>query len=103
MIFNKVITGNVLSYENVKEIKVPGEYIYEFESDIAEVEDAHQKHSYYDEYYYVYEKLSIQYYINNVKKEIVFNRVYLNREVKKTDLVRLRYNRFTKKVVEILG
>lgn len=102
MIFNKVIVGNMLSYEKVKEIKVSGECLYEYENDITEMEDAHHKYSYYEEYYFVYEKMRIQYCIKNMKQEILFDKVYLNREVKKADRLRLRYNRFTQKIVEIL-
>lgn len=105
MIFNKVIYGTVLSYSNANEVKVPvcsncerefKSYDHEF-TELYE-HDIHRESLYYHEYYISYEKLSIQYTLNNAKHCITFDKVLLKKKLKISDSVRLNYNRISKKV-----
>ena len=99
MLITKIIYGKIVNYDFCKENYIKYDYtenIYECDYMLGSYDWKYRDRTCYS---VTYHNMRVQYFINGEKQEMVFKEAYMERFLDKNDVVRLTYNRISKKVL----
>lgn len=98
MIVTKIIKGKIIGYESCKENYMKCDAM-EGRDECDYISDSYDLY-YRDRTYYfiIYSNMRVQYSVKGLEKEVVFKEVYSERFFEKDDIIRLSYNKISKRV-----